>query len=356
MNLDSLREQINAIDAKLQELIEQRAALGKQVAKIKRQQNQPNYVVLEREAQVLKNVKKRHRGEFDQESILRIFGEIISLTRSVEVQLKVSILGPEGTYTHGAALRQFGSEIEAVFRPTIEEVFLAVQAGRAQYGVVPAENSSQGMVDSTLDCLVDSNLHLCGEVKLAVHHALISCAADLSQINTVLAHEQALAQCRKWLGRNLPNATLVPASSNAEAIKQTCDDPAKAAIASEDAAKLYGVNVLRSNIEDFVTNTTRFLVIGKDELGPTGHDKTCILMSNKSEPGSLLKLLEPFARHEINMTKIESHPNQKGNWQYVFFIDFDGHADDPVVVELFKELRKEAPLFKLLGSYPKSAI
>ncbi len=356
MSLQQLRGQIDAIDIQLQELIEQRAEIGRQVGDLKREQEEAKIIVLEREAQVLDCVRKRNKGNLSDESVVRIFREIISLTRSVEQLLKISILGPEGTFTHAAALQQFGHKFEAVFRPTIADVFLAVELDRGHYGVVPVENSNQGVVDSTLDCLMDSDLRLCGEIELTVHHALITNAVELEHVKMVMAHEQALAQCRRWLTRNLPHAVLESTSSNVDAILKSRDDSSKAAIASEDAAMLYGVNVLSSNIEDFAANVTRFLVIGKDKLAPTGSDKTSILMSKKSEPGSLLKLLEPFARHGINMTKIESHPSQRGNWEYVFFVDFDGHAEDAEVVALFEELRREAPLFKLLGSYPKNAV
>ncbi len=356
MNLAELRVKIDAIDLKLQQLIEQRVELGKEVAKVKRAQNKSRIVVLEREAQILEKIRARNQSDISNDSITRIFREIIAVTRSVEDTLRISILGPEGTFTHAAALQQFGHEFVAVFRPTINEVFSAVEAGRSQYGVVPVENSNQGVVDSTLDCLLDSELRLCGEIELTVHHALVSNALDITQVQRVLAHEQALAQCRKWLARNLPQAKLENALSNADALVKVRNDVTQAAIASEDAAKLYGMNVLCANIEDFVANATRFLIIGRDRLAATGHDKTSILLSKKSVPGSLLKLLEPFARHGINMTKIESHPSRKGNWEYVFFIDFDGHADDPTVSLLFEELKEEAPLFKMLGSYPKSAV
>lgn len=356
MDLKELRRDIDTIDAQLQDLIQQRAALGKKVAEVKVEQKEnPNFIVLEREAQILEHVRQRNQGDVSNESMVRIFREIISVTRAVEQRLRIAILGPEGTFTHAAALQQFGQEFDAVFRPTIDDVFSSVEARRAQFGVVPVENSNQGIVDSTLDCLLDSSLRLCGEVQLTIHHALVSNASDISKIKTVLAHEQALAQCRKWLSLNMPDVTRQPVSSNAEAIIEASKDDSLAAIASEGAAKLYGVEVLRSNIEDFVANATRFLIIGDVPVGPTGHDKTSILMSKKSEPGSLLKLLEPFARHGINMTMIESHPSQKGNWEYVFFVDFDGHEDDAEVVPLFEELKKEAPLFKLLGSYPKNA-
>ena len=356
MSLKELRNSIDSIDAQLQELIQQRAALGKKVADVKREQeDNPKFIVFEREAQVLENVRQRNQGDVSDESMERIFREIISTTRALEKRLRIAILGAEGTFTHAAALQQFGREFEAVFRPTIPDVFFSVEARRAQFGVVPVENSNQGIVDSTLDCLLDSSLRLCGEIQLTIHHSLISNASDISKVEWVLAHEQALAQCRKWLSLNMPNARLQPVNSNTDAIIEARDTASKAAIASEEAAKLYGVNVLRSNIEDFVANATRFLVIGDATVGSSGQDKTSILMSKKSEPGSLLKLLEPFARHGINMTMIESHPSQKGNWEYVFFVDFDGHADDAAVAALFEELREEAPLFKLLGSYPKNA-
>ena len=356
MSVEQIRDKIDEIDERLQELIQQRAELGKQIAEIKSQEERQQFVVLEREAQVLENVRRRNSSDIPDDSLVRIFREIISTTRSLEQKLRVSILGPEGTFTHAAALQHFGHAFEAVFRPTISDVFTAVAAGKSQYGVVPVENSNQGVVDSTLDCLLDSPLKLCGEIQLTIHHALISNADKMTSVQSVMAHEQALAQCRKFLARNLPQAKLVPVSSNTEAIIKAREDETLAAIASEDAANLYGVNILRSNVEDFVANATRFLIIGDVDVGPTSADKTSILLSKKSVPGSLLKLLEPFARHQINMTKIESHPSQKGNWEYVFFVDFDGHAQDPEVKNLFAELRQEAPLFKLLGSYPKNAV
>ncbi len=356
MDIKQIRKQIDAIDIQLQTRIEQRAQLGRRVAEVKRKvEDIPQYVVLEREAQVLGYVRDRNKGDIPDDIIVGVFREIISATRAMEQELRISILGPEGTFTHAAALQHFGHQMEAVFRPTIDDVFSSVEAGRAQFGVVPVENSNQGVVDSTLDCLLDSTLRLCGEIEMTIHHSLVGSGAEIADIKSVWAHEQALAQCRKWLTRTLPHAELNAVSSNTAAVMEVKGDPAKAAIASEEAATLYGVNVLRANIEDFVANATRFLIIGDIAVGRSGSDKTSVLMSKKSEPGSLLKLLEPFARHSINMTKIESHPSQKGNWEYVFFIDFDGHAEDPAVVALFEELKKEAPLFKLLGSYPKNA-
>ncbi len=356
MDLKSLRKEIDAIDVELQNLITRRAGIGKKVAEIKSQQENPQYFVPEREAQILNMVAERNKdGLLSDRSMVHIFREIISATRDLEQPIRIAILGPEGTFTQAAAHRHFGHAFEAVYRDTINDVFDAVEFDKAAYGVVPVENSNQGVVTSTLDRLSDSELKLCGEIEVQVEHALISQADEITQIEKILAHPQALAQCQKWLSRNCPNAKPIKVESNAQAVQKIRDSRTSAAIASEAAANIYGVNVLKTNIEDHVGNTTRFLVIGKIAVGPTGQDKTSILVSKKNEIGSLVELLEPFARLGVNMSKIESRPSRKTLWDYVFFIDFEGHESDENVQQLFVELRDKAPLFKLLGSYPRSA-
>ncbi len=355
MNLKSLRKEIDEIDAAVQELIQRRASLGKMVAEVKRQQENPQYFVPEREAQILRQVAERNEGTLSESSMLQIFREIISATRALEQPTKIAILGPAGTFTHAATIQHFGHAFNAVFQPTINDVFGAVEVGRAEFGVVPVENSIEGVVNSTLDCLIDSSLKLCGEIELKVHHSLLSLGTQISDISTVLAHPQALAQCRKWLTLNLPNVELIPVSSNAEAVVEVQEDSHHAAIASEATAKIYDMNVLRSNIEDHRGNTTRFLVIGRIFTKPTGYDKTSILLSKQHTPGSLVRLLQPFASLEVNMSKIESRPSRKAMWDYVFFIDFEGHIGDKNIIELTETLKKEAMLFRHLGSYPRTA-
>ena len=351
-----MRKEIDAIDIELQKLIMARAEIGKQIGEIKSQQENPQFFVVEREIEILNNVKKRNKGGvLPDTSMQRIFREIMSATRFAEEPMRVAILGPEGTFTEAAAHNHFGHAFNPDFRDTINDVFDAVELGKAGYGVVPVENSIEGVVNSTLDRLFDSSLQLCGEVEILVEHSLISHASEISEIKEVLAHPQALAQCRNWLSRNLPQVELISVSSNARAVNLIKDKEDAAAIASEMAAKIYGVNILKTNIEDHIGNTTRFLVIGKNPVGRTGNDKTSIMVSKKNEVGSLVDLLEPFARLGVNMSKIESRPSRKAMWDYVFFIDFEGHVSDDNVKLLFEELIEKAPLFKLLGSYPRSA-
>ncbi len=356
MDLASLRKEIDAIDIELQNLITKRARLGVKIGQIKSQQKNPQYFVPERESKILNDVVERNKnGLLSDKDMTQIFREIISATRALEKPIRIAILGPEGTFTQAAAHSHFGHSFNTVFRPTINDVFSAVELENAMYGVVPVENSIEGVVNSTLDRLFDSPLQLCGEIELRVEHALISQADNVSKVKKVLAHPQALAQCRNWLSRNLPDAELVQVSSNAKAVEVISNEMESAAIASEAAADIYGVSILRSNIEDRVGNTTRFLVIGKITVGPTGNDKTSIMVSKKNEVGSLVELLEPFARLGVNMSKIESRPSGKAMWEYVFFIDFEGHAQDDKIKRLFEELKEKAPLFKLLGSYPRTA-
>ena len=353
-SLNSIRMEIDAIDVQLQELITERARLGKQVAEVKSRQNSPQYFVPEREAQIIQGVLERNDGTLPDDSMAQIFREIISATRSIEHPTRIAVLGPAGTFTQSAVHRFFGHAVDEVFEPTIDEVFHSVEIGRAEFGVVPVENSVGGVVNSTYDRMLDSPLRLCGEVEILVHHTLISSAQSIAEIKTVQAHPQAFVQCRKWLSVYLPKAKQVSVASNTEAAVNTQGDPTAAAIGNEAAAEIYGMNVIHTNIEDQITNTTRFLVIGNIDVDATGNDKTSILISKKNEPGSLVRLLEPFARYGTNMTKIESRPTRQGMWEYVFFIDFEGHATDSSVVKLFEELKAEAPLFKLLGSYPRS--
>ena len=355
MDLKSLRKEIDAIDNKIQDLIKERANLGLEVAKIKRTDEVPRFYSPEREAAILRRVAERNDSPLPDFNVTQIFREIISATRSLESLTRIAILGPEGTFTEAAARQHFGHAFEAIFQPTINDVFSAVEVDRAEFGVVPVENSTEGVVNSTLDCLVDSPLKLCGEVEMPIHHSLLSDGIDIKSITSVLAHPQAIAQCRRWLNRMLPDIELVSVSSNAEAVRLIKGSPSQAAIASEIAAKIHEVNVLSSNIEDASRNTTRFLVIGHSESKPTGYDKTSILISQKDQPGALVNLLMPFADRNINMSKLESRPSRQEMWNYVFFIDFEGHAADKEIVELFKEVKKSATLFKFLGSYPRCA-
>jgi chorismate mutase/prephenate dehydratase len=280
----------------------------------------------------------------------------MSVSLAAQSAITVAFLGPDGTYTHNAALKHFGHSVKCLSLPTIDEVFHAVEKRQAHYGVVPVENSTEGVVTHTLDMFFDSSLKICGEVLLRVRHQFLSNAASLDKVDKVLAHSQSLAQCRRWLTKNVPLVETIAVSSNAEAAEQASRHANIAAIASTTAAEIYGVKVLIADIEDDPDNTTRFLIIGNTEVEPSGDDKTSLLVSSQNKPGALYRLLAPMANHGVSMTRIESRPSRKGLWEYVFFIDFEGHAKESRVAEVLAELKKEAALVKLLGAYPRAIL
>jgi chorismate mutase/prephenate dehydratase len=269
--------------------------------------------------------------------------------------MTVAYLGPEGTFTQQAALKQFGQSIKAQPIATIEEIFRVVESGDCQFGVVPVENSTEGVITHTLDSFLRSPLLIAGEVTLRIHHNLMVTANTAQdQIVQVFSHQQSLAQCRAWLDRHLPSVQRVAVSSNAEAARLASLTAESAAIAPEVAADLYGLNIVGRRIEDEPDNTTRFLVIGRSPVGPTGQDKTSLLVSTKNHPGALYRALEPFARYQISMSKIESRPSRRGNWDYVFFIDVEGHRQDGGVAAALQALEADVSLLKILGSYPRA--
>jgi chorismate mutase/prephenate dehydratase len=269
---------------------------------------------------------------------------------------RIAYLGPEGTYSHSAVQAHFGDDAPGLPLPTILDVFEAVQDGRAALGVVPVENSSEGAVNITLDRLMTRSPPICGEIELRVQHNLMGRMQKLSGVKRVYAHPQALAQCRQWLDDNLPRAARLPVSSNAEGARRAAEESGTAAIAGAVAAKVYGLRLLAANIEDYSHNTTRFLVLGRRRPAATGADKTSIMVSGpRDEAGSLFRLLEPLATHRINMTRIESRPSRRRKWEYVFFIDVEGHVGDPILARALAALRKRSSLYRVLGSYPRSA-
>jgi chorismate mutase / prephenate dehydratase len=272
----------------------------------------------------------------------------------LESELKIAFLGPEGTFTQEAALKHFGHSVQTVPLGAIDEVFREVESGNAHFGIVPVENSTEGVINHTLDMFLVSTLKICGEVSLRVHHHLLGSRQELKGATRVLSHQQSLAQCREWLDAHLPNVERVAVGSNAEAARLVSKDQNALAIASQSAAGIYGLNILESNIEDRPDNTTRFLVVGNLETRPTRADKTTILLSGKNKPGALHKLLAPLAKHGVNMTRIESRPSRRSMWEYVFFIDVEGHARDPKVARVLKLLETEAAFYKCLGSYPRA--
>ncbi len=355
--LNAIRERIDAIDEQIQHLINARAAAAAEVAHIKQQSSgETVFYRPEREAQILRMVKERNQGPLNAEEMARLFREIMSACLALEYPLNIAFLGPEGTFTQAAALKHFGHSVTTTPLGSISDVFQEVEAGSCQYGVVPVENSSEGVISHTLDMFFSSPLRICGEVTLRIHHNLLSNAGSLDEIERLYSHQQSLAQCRGWLDRHLPNVERIAVGSNAEAAAMAREDPHAAAIASETAGEIYSLGVLAHNIEDEPGNTTRFLIIGQQEVPPSGQDKTSLLISTKNEAGGLHRLLEPLAEHGVSMTRIESRPSRRGVWDYVFFIDVDGHKDEAHVVQALAALEKQAGMYKVLGSYPKAVL
>jgi len=354
--LKQLRDRIDELDRQILELISARARCAQEIASIKKESGSDNFYRPERETEVLQQVLKHNKGPLPDEEMARLFREIMSACLALESPLRIAFLGPEGTFTQEAALKHFGHSVNTVAFGAIDEVFREVEAGGAQFGVVPIENSTEGVVNHTLDSFMNSPLKICGEVEMRIHHHLLGKAADLKDVERVISHQQSLAQCREWLNRNLPGVERRTANSNADAARQASLDPTAAAIAGDYAAELYELNILASNIEDEPDNTTRFLVIGKLETEPSGNDKTTLLLSGRNRPGALHQLLMPFGRHNINMTRIESRPSRKGMWEYVFFVDIDGHVKEENVRTALEELEAEAAFMKWLGSYPKAVL
>jgi len=357
-SLEELREQIDEIDRQVQSLISERARCAQRVGEVKGLMEKAEFYRPEREAQVLRRVVERNQGPLKDEEMLRLFREIMSACLAQEEPLKIAYLGPEGTFTQSAVYAQFGHSVRALSVPTIDEVFHEVESGVADFGVTPVENSTGGSVNHTLDMFLSSPLKICGEVELRIHQHLLGRMGDISQIKRVCSHSQSFAQCRAWLAQFLPNVEKITVSSNAEAARRARDEDGTAALAGDAAAELYQLNVLFREVEDEGDNTTRFLVIGRDTFPPSGKDKTSLLVSATSTegPGVLLHLLEPLARHNINMTRIESRPSRRRKWDYVFFVDIDGHAEDADVKQALDEMSSKTDLFRNLGSYPKAVV
>jgi chorismate mutase/prephenate dehydratase len=351
MNLDDWRSRINELDDQILQLLTQRAEAALQIGDLKRRQEARPYVP-EREAEILARLAQRVRPPLSPTAVRAIWSEILSACRALERPLTVGYLGPRATFTHQAALRHFGSSASYVAGRSIADVFDDVERGRVDFGVVPVENSAEGAVNITLDRLIDSTALICGELYLPVTQHLLSQAPDLSAVKVVASHPQALAQCRGWLAQHLPEVPTQEVTSTAAAAELAAGDVTVAAIASELAARLYGIPILRARIEDNPHNATRFLVIGQTPAGLSGRDKTSILFAMRNEPGTLYRILEPFARRSINLTKIESRPAKLRPWEYVIFVDFEGHRDTPTVASALAEVAERTLFLKVLGSYP----
>jgi chorismate mutase/prephenate dehydratase len=357
----ALREQIDEIDGEIAELISARARCAQEVAEVKKAGLSDAASVLfyrpEREAQVLRKAMERNKGPLSNEELARLFREIMSACLALENPIKVAFLGPEGTFTQQAALKHFGHSAVTFPFSAIDEVFREVEAGAVNYGVVPVENSTEGVVNHTLDNFMQSNLKICGEVELRIHHNLmVSDITNTQNISRIYSHSQSLAQCRKWLDAHYPKAERIAVSSNAEAAKRLKGEWNAAAIAGSMAAELYGLKILAEKIEDQPDNSTRFLIIGSQQVPTSGVDKTSIMVAMRNEPGALHNLLEPFHRHNIDLTRVETRPSRTGVWTYVFFIDFAGHVHDPLISDVMKDVSKRCADLKLLGSYPKAVL
>lgn len=348
----NLRNNIDRLDGEILARLAERASHAQRIGEIK----QGNLYRPEREAQVLRRLADANPGPLPDSAVQRVFREIMSACLALEQPLKVAYLGPAGTFSESASRKHFGSAPSFLAMAAIDDVFRAVEAGNADYGVVPVENSTEGVVGGTLDLLLANPVRICGEVKLRIHQHLLSRADGIGAAKRLYSHAQSLAQCHEWLNRNLASLPRVPVASNAEAARLAAEDPESCAIAGEAAAELYNLNVMASNIEDDPNNTTRFLVIARHDAGPSGKDKTSLVFSAPNRPGAMYALLEPLARHGVDMTKLQSRPARGGLWEYVFYVDFLGHQDEPEVAAALQELNDKAAFVKVLGSYPIAAI
>ncbi|MEW9570177.1 prephenate dehydratase [Rhodanobacter sp. Si-c] len=352
-SLANVRERIDSIDRQIQELISERANWAQEVARVKGEGlSAIDYYRPEREAHVLRMVVDRNKGPLPDAEMVRLFREIMSSCLAQEDPLKIGYLGPEGTFSEQAVRKHFGHAAYGLPLGSIEEVFQEVAAGHADFGVVPVENSGQGMIQVTLDMFLTSDARICGEVELRVHQCLHSMAGNLESIKRVYAHAQSLQQCKTWLRMNLPHVACEAVGSNAEAARLARHADDAGAIAGETAGKVYGLKTLATGIEDRADNTTRFLVIGRSLFPPSGNDRTSLLITVNDQPGALYHVLSPFAQHGVSLNRIESRPAHSGKWQYAFFIDVSGHIQDEALQAAVKEIEQSVAQLRVLGSYP----
>ena len=351
--IEKLRRQIDALNDELAALVQRRAGLAQQIGALK---GGGGAYRPEREAEILRRVAKTNSGPLGAEQMVAVFREIISACRALEEPLRVAYLGPAGTFSEMAVLEQFGHSAEAIASASIDEAFRAAETGGAQFAVVPVENSSEGAVGRSLDLLLTTPLKICGEIVLRVRQNLMrkgkGTKSKLHGVKRVYSHQQSLGQCQKWLAQHLPGAERIAVASNAEAARLAAKEKAACAIGPKLAAERYGLEVIAANIEDEPNNRTRFVVLGALEPGPSGRDGTSIVMSAPNRPGAVHALLEPFARHGVSMSRLESRPTRVGKWEYYFYVDLEGHRSDAPLAAALAELDKLAPFLKILGSYP----
>lgn len=351
--LEDLRKKINEIDEKLIDLIGERAKIAVDVAKAKEKDNSALYRP-DREQRIYRRIAELNNTLFDDSSLQHIFREIMSATLKLEGSLKVAALGPRGSYTNQAAVEKFGSSLPVQPTSSIDEVFDLVQKRKATYGVVPIENSIEGIVNNTVDGLLEYNLKIYTEIILPIKHNLITNAANLEEVKTVLTHPQAYAQCKKYISSKLPSVEFIETNSTSEAIQTiaTSDDSTMAAIGSLEGARIYGLNVLESEIQDYQNNFTRFIVIGHHLAEPSGNDRTSIIFALPDKSGSLYKVLEPLTTREVNLTAIESRPEKGEFFTYTFYVELEGHIYEKKVKKALKQLKQKVKKYRFLGSYP----
>lgn len=350
--LKALRARIDGIDDAILRLVSERAGIAQDVGRAKKGEKiyRP-----EREAQIVRRLREANPGPLSGDTVERLIREIMSACRALEETTHVAYLGPAGSFTQQAVMKQFGHDVEALAEADIDACFHAVETGRAEFAVVPVENSTEGAVSRTLDLIVASPLKVCGEVMLPVHQTLMRTQAGLDGIERVYGHAQSLAQCQQWLSRHLPNARRISVVSNSEGARLAAAEPDAATLGSEAAAELYGLLVVQARVEDEASNTTRFLVLGKTDAAPSGRDKTSLVMSTRNEPGAVVRLLQPLADAGISMSKLESRPARSGNWEYLFFVVCEGHRQDVKLAAALAEIESRAAFLKILGSYPAAS-
>jgi chorismate mutase / prephenate dehydratase len=351
LEINRRRDAIDALDRELLRLLNERAAHAKIIGTLK---GDTAAYRPEREAQVLRAIQAENRGPLSDGAVTSVFRQIMSACLALEQQLRISYLGPAGTFSHAAVTKHFGDLVDAEACASIDEVFRAAEAGQTDHAVVPVENSTEGAVGRTLDLMCQTPLTIVGEVKLRIgQHLLVNRAGTtLADVTRVYSHAQSLSQCVQWLARHLPSIARIPVASNAEAARMAAAEPGAAAIAGDAAAAIYGLDVLAAHIEDEPNNTTRFWVLGRHAAAPSGRDETSLVMSAHNRPGAVHALLEPLAKHGVSMSRLESRPARTGLWEYLFFVDLEGHQEDGPVAAALSELRERAPFLKLLGSYP----
>ncbi|MFN3504940.1 MAG: prephenate dehydratase [Caldimicrobium sp.] len=350
--LTELRKKIDQIDEEIVSLLKERLKIAQEIGSIKEKKGVQAFD-LEREKQIIKRILDLNQGIFPEETLKVIYSEIIKACRASQERLKVAFLGPEATFSHIAAQHYFGTSAHFIPVETILDVFEEVSSERVHFGVVPIENSIEGVVATTLDAIYEYGLKVCGEIYEQISHHLMNLTGKLEDIKKILSHPQAIAQCKKWLRKKLPSVPVEAVSSTALAAKWAAVDENVAAIASLMAAKLYHLQIVAKNIEDIKGNSTRFWIIGKTEVAPTGNDKTSLIFSVTDRPGALYDVLKCFAERKINLTKIESRPSKNEPWKYIFFLDCEGHIKDPLVSATIEDIQKYCLQVVWLGSYPK---